>query len=69
MEGSTSPRGRRALVVQRGWKVHRLAAQCQAQAYRQVVPERSVILRSAPSARAGAEAGETVGRVAAGGRS
>jgi len=69
MDGSTSPRGRRALVVERGWKFHRLAAQCQARAYRQVVPERNVILRSAQNARAGAEAGETVGRVAAGGGS
>jgi hypothetical protein len=76
MEGSTSLRSRRALVLERAWKLHRLASQCQAQAYQRVVPERSVsvvaAVPAAKEARGGAEVVvESVGvgrRLAAGGR-
>jgi hypothetical protein len=72
MDGS-SPRGRRVLALERGWKVTRLARQFQCEAYRLALPQPSVVTLAPPSpvskdAR-NIEAHVMLGRVAAGGRS
>ena len=64
MDGS-SLGGRRALVLERGWKTNRLASQLQRQAYRLALPRQQVRLATRPPCVAGTP---NASRLAMGGR-
>jgi len=64
MDGS-SRGGRKALVLERGWKTNRLAWQLQRQAYRLALPRQEVWLTTRTVRVAGTQ---SASRLAAGGR-